>query len=138
MRTTPASTPYHPRWYRRRVSTYWWLGQWKYLKFILRELSSLSVGMFVAITLAELWVLPRGPEAHAALQRALGSPWLIGLNAVAFGFVLIHAVTWFNLAPRAIVVRLGGWRVPDALIVTVNYLAWLVLSGAVAWFVLRS
>jgi fumarate reductase subunit C len=137
MRGTPAYTPYHPRWYRKRVSTYWWLGQWSYLKFILRELSSLSVGMFVAITLAELWALRRGPEAHAALQRTLQSPLLIGLNAVAFGFVLWHAVTWFNLAPRALVVRLGARRVPDALIAGANYLAWLVLSGVVAWFVLR-
>jgi len=138
MRETPAYTPYHPRWYRKRVSTYWWLGQWSYLKFILRELSSLSVGMFVAITLAELWALRRGPEAHTALQQALGSPFLIGLNAIALGFVLCHAVTWFNLAPRAMAVRVGSRRVPDALIAAANYLAWLLLSGVVAWFVLRA
>ena len=26
-----AYTEYHPRWYRRRVSTWWWLARWSYL-----------------------------------------------------------------------------------------------------------
>ena len=39
MSQAPAYTEYHPRWYRRRVSTYWWMGRWSYLVFILRELS---------------------------------------------------------------------------------------------------
>ena len=47
----PHYTEYHPRWYRPRVSTYWWLGRWPYLRFILRELSSLAVAFFVVLTL---------------------------------------------------------------------------------------
>jgi len=34
-------------------------------------------------------------------------------------------------------IRIGGKRVPDLLIVLPNYAAWLVLSAAVAWIVLR-
>ena len=36
-------TEFHPRWYRRRVSTYWWLKQRSHLAFILRELSAIFV-----------------------------------------------------------------------------------------------
>jgi hypothetical protein len=28
MNEIPAYTAYQPRWYRPRVSTYWWLWQW--------------------------------------------------------------------------------------------------------------
>ena len=37
---------------------------------------------------------------------------MLVLNLVALAFVLLHAVTWFNLAPKALVVRMQGQRVP--------------------------
>jgi fumarate reductase subunit C len=59
------------------------------------------------------------------------SPAFLVLNTIALALVLFHSVTWFNLAPKAIVLRPGGRRVPDALIAGANYAAWLVLSAAV-------
>ena len=44
-------TPYHPRWLRQRVSTYWWLEKPAYLAFILREGSCMFVGWFTAYLL---------------------------------------------------------------------------------------
>ena len=70
----PIYTEYHPRWYRPRVSVYWWLGQWQYLKFILRELSSVFVAAVVVMTLFQLRALGNGPEAYARFQHWLQSP----------------------------------------------------------------
>ena len=142
MRTTEVNrtteyTPYHPRWYRTRVSTYWWLGRWVYLKFVLRELSSIFVAYFVVLTLVQIHCLSQGPEAYAEFQGWMKSPLLLVLNGVSLCFVLFHVLTWFNLAPHAMVVRLGGKRVPGALIVGANYVAWIVVSAVVAWFLLR-
>ena len=130
-------TPYHPRWYRMRVSTYWWLWKWDYLKFVLRELSSIFVAYFVVITLLQIHSLSRGPEAYARFEERTRNPLMIALNAISLLFVLFHTITWFNLAPRAIVARVGGKRVPDILIAGSIYVAWLVISAAVAWFILR-
>jgi fumarate reductase subunit C len=130
-------TTYHPRWYRTRVSTYWWLWKWYYLKFVLRELSSIFVAYFVVITLLQIHSLSRGPEAYARFEERMGNPLMIALNAISFLFLLLHVITWFNLAPRAMAVRLGGKRVPEILIAGSNYAAWLVASAAVAWFILR-
>ena len=130
-------TPYHPRWYRTRVSTYWWLRKWCYLKFVLRELSSIFVAYFVVITLLQIHSLIRGPEAYARFERLMRTPLMIALSAISLLFVLFHTITWFNLAPRAIVARLGGMRIPDILIAGSNYVAWLMISAAVAWFILR-
>jgi fumarate reductase subunit C len=59
------------------------------------------------------------------------------LNALAFLFVLFHSITWFNLAPKAMAVRLRGKRVPDVVVAGLNYGAWLLLSALVAFILLR-
>jgi fumarate reductase subunit C len=137
MSQTPSYTEYHPRWYRRRVSIYWWTRSWPYLKFILRELSSIFVAYFVVIVLLLIRALARGPEAYAAFQGWMQTPLLVVLNLIAFLFVLFHTITWFNLAPRAMTVRVRGKRVPDLVIAGQNYLAWLAVSAVVAWLLLR-
>jgi len=130
----PGYSLFHPRWYRPRVSTYWWLHQWSYLKFVLRELSSIFVALFVVITLLQLRALSHGPQAYADFQKWMKNPAVIALNAVSFVFVLFHVVTWFHLAPRAMAVRFAGKRVPELLIVGANYAAWVAISVVVAWF----
>jgi fumarate reductase subunit C len=128
---------FHPRWYRARVSVYWWLGQWRYLKFILRELSSVFVAWFVVLTLLQLRALGNGPEAYARFQHWLRTPGAIALNALSFFFVIFHTITWFNLAPRAMAIRLRGKRLPDFLVAAPNYALWIVVSLVVSWMVVR-
>jgi fumarate reductase subunit C len=133
----PQYTEYHPRWYRRRVSTYWWLGSWPYVRFILRELSSLAVAFFVVLTLTQIYALGQGAQVYAELQEWLRQPVAIALNAVALLFAVFHTYTWFNAAPKAMAVRMGGKRVPEWAVAAPNYAAWIAASAVVAWFLLR-
>lgn len=130
-------TEYIPKSYHTRVSTYWWLARWPYLKFILRELSSVFVAWVVVVTLLQIRALVRGPADYAEFQQWLRNPFVLTLHAVSFLFVLFHAITWFNLASRAMTVRVRGKRLPGLAIAAPNYGAWVVLSAAVAWIVLR-
>jgi fumarate reductase subunit C len=130
-------TQYSPKAFRARVSTYWWLDRWVYLRFTLRELSSVFVAWFVVMTLLQIAALRRGSAAYIAFQAWLRSPILVALNLLSFFFVIFHAVTWFNLAPTAMALRAGGKRVPSLLIVMPSYVAWLAISAAVAWILLR-
>jgi fumarate reductase subunit C len=138
MNAKPDYTLYHPRWYRRRVSVWWWLQKRSYTAFVLRELTSVFVAFFAAVYLWQLHALAQGPEAYGRFLARLGTPFFLTLNTVAFLFVLFHAVTWFNLTPKAMVLRLRGKRVPDWVIVSLNYAAWLALSGVVAFMLLRA
>ena len=131
-----AQSEFHPRWYRARVSTYWWLKSRSNLKFILRELSSVFVAWFVIMLMLQIRALSQGPEAYQEFQEWLQTPMLIALNGITFSFVLFHAITWFNLAPKAMVVRLRGRRVPDLVISGSNYLVWFIASAGVAWLLL--
>lgn len=136
MNETPIYTEYHPRWYRRRVSTYWWLRQWRYLKFILREISCLGVAYFVVLMLVMLSYMREGAYGYSQFQAWMRSPVLIATNVVAFALVMYHVITWFNLAPSAMVIRVGGKRVPDWAIALPNYIGWIAVSAAIVWFVL--
>ena len=135
--TMQPSTEFHPRWYREPVSTYWWMSSWRYSLFILRELTSVAVAWSVVLTLLLLRSLLNGPEAYARFAGALRSPWMIAINAIVFCFLLLHTITWFNLAPRAMPVRVRGKRVPEILVAAPNYVVWVIASGVIAWFVLR-
>ena len=133
----PTFTAYPTQGYRARVSTYWWLGRRAYLKFILREISSVFVAWFVLVTVVQIRGLAHGPDAYARIQHRLENPLVITLNLISFFFVVFHAITWFNLAPKAMAVRMGGKRVPNIMISGPNYIAWAVVSAAVAWLLLR-
>src|SRR5260370_29283386 len=126
-----------PKPFRTRLSTYWWLGRWSYLKFILRELSSVFVAWFVIMTLLQIRALQRGPADYMEFQEWLRSPILVVLNALSLLFVNFHAVTWFNLAPKAMAIRVAGKRVPSLLIAAPNYVAWLAISAGADWVPFR-
>jgi len=130
-------TEYVPKTYRSRMSTYWWLGRRPYVKFILRESSSVAVAWFVILILLQIHALKQGADSYAAFQAWLASPILIVVNVIALFFVVFHAITWFNLAPKAMAVRMGGKRVPNILIAGPNFAAWIVVSAVLAWFILR-
>lgn len=130
-------TLFHPRWYRRRVSVWWWLKKGSYAVFVLRELTSVAVAFSALLTLLLLRALAQGPEAYGGFLSWMGRPIPLMTSLIALAFVLFHSLTWFHLAPKAIVARFRGRRVPDGLIVGLNYLAWALLSGGMAFLLLR-
>ena len=132
-----AYTLYHPRWYRPRVSTYWWLGSWPYSKFILRELSSIFVAWTVVLMLLVIASVERGPQAWAHFLAFMRNPLMVAINVIAFFFVVFHTITWFNLTPHAMVVRVRGKRVPGLMLSGPNYVLWIAISAAIAWLLVR-
>ena len=137
MTERPAYTEYHPRWYRPRMSTWWWLRNGHYLAFILRELSSVFVAWSVVYLLLLVRAVSQGEASYQQLVSWSRSPGILVVNVVSLIFVVYHAATWFNLAPQAMVVHLRGRRVPGAWIAASNYGAWALVSALVAWLVLQ-
>jgi len=130
-------TTFHPRWHRRPMSVWWWLEKPSYARFVLREISSVFVAVFAGVTLLHVQALREGPDSHARFVEWLRSPGMLALDAVVLAFVLLHALTWFHLAARAVALRFMGRKVPDGAIVAGNYAAFLVASAAIAFFLTR-
>ncbi len=131
MKDKPVYSEFHPRWYRPRMSTYWWVKRWSHLAFILRELSSLFIVWFVVYLLLMVRAV-FGTNRYQEFLEWSTKPVILVVNFVSLAFVLFHAITWFNLAPKAMVMRLGGKRVPGFWIAASNYLAWAVVSALIA------
>jgi fumarate reductase subunit C len=123
--------------YQRPVHLFWWLERRAYVLFVLRELSSVFVAWFVVFLLLLVNAVSDGAASYQHFLDWSGQWWVVAVNVLAMLFVLLHVVTWFGLAPRAMAIKVRGSRVPARQIVAAHYLAWLVLSAAVAWLVLR-
>jgi fumarate reductase subunit C len=136
--SNPIYRDYHPRWLRPRMSTYWWAGKWPYVKFILRELSSVFVAWFVIYLLIMVRMVSRGPDGYLSFLDLSAHPVVLTVNIIAFFFITFHALTWFAVAPQAIVAHIGKKRVPAILIAASHYGAWLVVSAFIFWLLLRA
>jgi len=126
-------TPYHPRWLRTRVSTWWWIERWSYLRFILRELSSVFVAWFVVYFLLLIRAINQGDAAYQGFLEWSRHPVLIVLNVISMIFIVFHAITWFNLTPAAMAVHVKGRRVPPFWIAAPNFVLWAAISLVAAW-----
>jgi fumarate reductase subunit C len=129
-------TEFHPRWYRPRMPVFWWVGRRSYLIFVIRELSSVFVAWSVVFLLLLVNAVGQGAKEYQQFLHLSGEPWMLVLNVITLAFLVFHAITWFNLAPQAIVVRLRGERVPRSWIVSAHFVGWAVLSGLAAWLIL--
>ncbi|MQA06407.1 MAG: fumarate reductase subunit C [Streptosporangiales bacterium] len=124
-----------PRGYRQQPSILWWVGKRSYALFILRELSAVAVAWFVAVTLAFAWSVGAGEEQYQRYLDVAANPVVVAVDVVALLFLLLHTVTWFDLTPKAMPVRVRGRRTPPAAIVAAQWVGFAAVSALVVWLV---
>jgi fumarate reductase subunit C len=135
-RTTHGATQQPDPRYHPAVPVFWWTRKASYLVFVLRELSSIFVAWLVLFLLLFVRAVGRSDAAYEEFLDWAASPWLVTLNVVALGFVVLHTVTWFSLTPQAMAPRVRGKPVPPAAIVGAQYVGLAVVSAIVVWVVL--
>jgi fumarate reductase subunit C len=123
--------------YRRPVSTWWWLQKRSYFVFVMRELSSIFVAWFVLFLLLLLAAVGRGRSSYESFLDFASHPAVLVVNVVASAFLVLHVVTWFALTPQAMVIQVGGRRVPGSVILASQYVGLAVVSVFVLWLVTR-
>lgn len=124
--------------YYPKISSTWWLRHPSYFRFMMRELSSVFIAIFLVVFLVELHQLSRGPQAYAAFLETLRSPGWIVFHVVALAFAIYHSVTWLKLIGVVQVVRVGERQVPPRLVAGGAFGAWAVVSLVILfWFLLR-
>jgi fumarate reductase subunit C len=128
---------YHPKWYRPRMPIFWWLGKLSYTKFIVRELTSLAVGYAAVMLIIQIRMLSRGSDAYGGFVAWLQTPFALIVHTLVLLVLLVHTITWLNLAPKALVLRIGGRRVPDEAVLVGHYLAWIAASVLVVFYLRR-
>jgi fumarate reductase subunit C len=135
-----AGTEVRPAAYRRRMSTWWWTRRGTYFAFVLRELTSVFVAWFVVFLLLFVRAVSDGRASYQEFWDWAATPWVVVVNVVAFLFLMYHAITFINLAPKAMVVRPPRRVRPisSAAILAQAYAGWIVVTVVVAFLLLRS
>lgn len=122
-----------PKPYKQKMSKTWWLDHPAYRLFMLRELSGVFIAVYFLV-LVKIMSKADEPEALAECLASLRTvPWYL-FHGVILVFSLLHTVTWFDLAPKAIVIPLGEDRLPGIFITGAHYVGMVAISLTVFWF----
>jgi fumarate reductase subunit C len=121
-----------------RVKTYvrpmqgWWRRNPYYVRYMIREGSSVFLGIYALILLVGLLRLMQGKAAYDGWLAALASPGSIAFHWLALLTVGYHAYTWWKVAPKtAPDLRVAGRPVPELVITAGGWLATLGTSALV-------
>ena len=115
----------------RPVPSTWWLKRRVYFLFILRELTSVFIAVYLILFLNLLYQLSLGRQAYEIYLDFLATPGMIVFHVIALVAALYHTITWFGLLPNIIVVRIGENRVSSKLIAGANYVPWIAVSAII-------
>ncbi len=109
----------------------WWRRNPFYIFYMLRESTAVFVALYALQLLYGLYMLSIGEAAFDTWLASLQHPLYLVFHTVALAAALLHAFTWFNVAPKAMpVLYLGTRRVADRTIVWVQFLFFFVISAA--------
>ena len=122
--------------YPRQRSNTWFLQRWPYRLFVLRELSTVVVALYIGVLLVLAGRVYDGPSAFRDYVEALQSPLYVAFHIVALLFALLHTVTWFQAVPKGLPLRRGEERVAPSLLIGANYAAMVVVSAVLLVLVL--
>jgi succinate dehydrogenase subunit C len=114
--------------YVRKVERSWWLRHRRYVVYMVRELTSLFIGLYCAVLVVGLFRLAQGSAAWDGFIAALSSPPGVVFQMVCLAFAAYHSVTWFALTPKAMPLVVRGEPVPPKAIVGAHYAAWAAVS----------
>lgn len=119
--------------YKREVSkTTWFLKQARYQHYMLHEISSIFVAVYMVILIAGLFALAAGPLAWDDWLDGVTS-WIgVIFHVLAFIFAIIHTTAWFKAVPQAMRIQRGEEFMPGKTIIGAHY----AVFAAVCVFVL--
>ena len=120
--------------YRPSMSSVWWLKKRNYFLFMMRELSSVFVAAFVVLFMYQLFLISEGEQTYGQFKESLYEPQFIVFYIIAFFFSVYHTITWFSVASKVQIVRIGTWTMPPAMVTGGAFVGWMGISAMVGWF----
>jgi fumarate reductase subunit C len=111
-----------PRPYVRELpKTTWFLSSARYKTYMLHEVSSIFVALYMALLIYGLFALGSGPSAWQGFLDFVRNPIVVILSLIALALFLIHTTSWFKAVPQAMRLMRGTEVVPGSLLVRGHY-----------------
>lgn len=114
--------------YHRKMPATWWLTKQSYFLFMLRELSSVFIAVFLVVYLCQIYQLSQGPDAYSGFTQKLASPGWIVFHLVALLFALYHSITWFQSSAVVLTLRIGKRLISRPIVTALHVGAWAMVS----------
>ncbi|MCL2595006.1 MAG: hypothetical protein FWD83_05755 [Promicromonosporaceae bacterium] len=111
----------------------WFLGTTEYRLYALREASALFLGIFVINVCWAVVALSRGLETWERWLAFQRHPAVVVFTVITLAMVLLQSVTWFQVSPKAIRVRLGERQLRASWIIAAQYAAAFVVLALLIW-----
>ena len=115
----------------------WWRKNPFFVRYMIREGSSVFLAIYALILLVGLWRLSQGEAEYEAWRSALTHPVSILFHWLALLTVGYHAYTWWMVSPKtAPHIRVAGREIPEMLIAA-GGLAGTVGASVVVYVIVR-
>ena len=121
---------------RRVLGAGWWMHRPRYFLVLVRELTAFFIAAYLVLLLILIKQVAEGAEAYESYAEFLRSPGMLAFNVVAFFFAMFHSISFFNLIPLGMAIRIGEERVHPSLISGPNYVVWAVATAIVLLVIL--
>jgi fumarate reductase subunit C len=115
------------RHFRYPLPRTWWLGNRRYLLYMLRDFSALPFSLWLLWFLIEVGRLRAGPAGYHPNASRL----FVAFSVVCLLFAALHSVTFLNLSAAIVRVSLRGRTLSASLIRAVNFGLWALASVVV-------
>lgn len=126
-----ANRPDKSKMYHPHMPTIWWFRKWNYFFFLLRELTSVFIAVFLVVYLIQIYNINQGADAYMVFSDQFKSNGWIAFHVVALIFAVFHSLTWFKTAAIILSPKVGGWVMPPWMVVAGHIAAWLAVSAMV-------
>ena len=115
--------------YKRTLpKTTWFLRHSRFQHYMLHEISSVFLAIYLVILITGLFRLGQGPLQWQGWLDGVTS-WIgIIFHIIAFIFAIIHTTAWFKAVPQAMRIQRGESFVPGKTIIGVHYGVWAAVS----------
>ena len=117
--------------YYPSMPTMWWLRRRIYFLFMMRELSSVFIALFLVVFLVQIYQLSNGQQSYTAFVQGLGSPAWITFHVVALLFALYHTITWFQSSSVVLQIKIGRKVLPRSIVMALHIAAWVGASAVI-------
>jgi len=115
--------------------TTWYMRNKRYKVYMLREMTSLLVGVYTFLVIWALAALSaNSPDAWNQFIASQQNPGMVVFHSLALlYFLFFQTFPWFRLAPKAMPVQLGEKKLPGSYIVIGHYVVWVLISALIFW-----
>ncbi|MCK5892865.1 MAG: hypothetical protein KAG53_00325 [Endozoicomonadaceae bacterium] len=117
--------------YQPVMAKFWYLKHASYRLYMIRELSSVFIGIWTLNLLVGLGKLIQGPDTWTQWLALQTHSLMILFSIVTLALALYHSITWFKAVPQVMRIQIGTSFVPASLLTNLHIGAMVGLSAIV-------